>query len=540
MAEITDSEIDVERLMTDIRAAVAKREAEGQRSLLKASMELYNLLSTSPEPPIEPGRPPTLSFQAGEYDRLAPLWLQPAFTLREDDHYHVNDLLQYHDHTFIWNAYRALLKREPDEEGLREFLKKLRSGRFNKVDVLAGLRYSPEGQSRNVQVDGLARLATIRRLYRIPVIGYLLEMVVGIARLPAMLRSQRQFEGHALTQQDVIAVHLNQLSRTTFQVIDSLSRELTGELTQVSTQLSAGQKELAEYVTREVTEVTAAQRKFAELQYEQIVGLYREQRELLSRVKRMRDELDARLARLKEATRSQSNEPQRTAHGQAPPDETFRHLDELLASLIDEFRGRREEIKEGFKFYLPLLKKAGIERDILDLGCGRGEWLELLREEGFEGCGVEANLLLVERGKSLGLEITGTDALAYLRALPEDTLNAVTGFHFIEHLPFETLLELLDEIKRALRPGGLVILETPNPKNLVVGACNFYSDPTHFKPLFPETVQFLLSKRGFRDVQVEYVNPVGGSPFKDGSEASKALDSWFFSPRDFAVTGRKP
>jgi SAM-dependent methyltransferase len=147
--------------------------------------------------------------------------------------------------------------------------------------------------------------------------------------------------------------------------------------------------------------------------------------------------------------------------------------------------------------------------------------------------------LMYVRARERGLEVIEEDALSYLRNLPEESLSAVTGFHFIEHLRFETLIELLDEIARTLRPGGLVIFETPNPKNLVVGACNFYSDPTHVKPLFPETVRFILGHRGFADVRVEYVNPVGGSPFKDESESSKALDSWFYSPRDFAVIGRK-
>lgn len=540
MAEMTDSEIDVEQLMAEVRAAVERRAAEGRQSLVGASLELYDLLLTAGEPRAESVELSTPNFEPEEFSRVPPLRLQPEFVPKGDDQYHLNDLLQYHDHTFIWNAYRAVLKREPDEPGLREFLKKLRSGRFNKIDVLASLRFSPEGRSRNVTVEGLKRQALIRRLYRVPVIGYLLELVVGIARLPALLRSQREFEGHALAQQELITSHLNQLGHTSFQISESLSRELT----EVFSQLSKAQQELAaslnsgiESFNRGIASVSAEQRKFTELQYQQIVGLFREQREIFGRLKSMKEELDSRLARLADSLRGGSS--RQTAGERGLPAELRNRWDELFASFPGQFRGSRQEVKEGLRFYLPVLTSAGVRENILDLGCGRGEWLELLREEGLKARGVERNRLLVEEARSAGLEVSEEDALFYLRDLPERSLSAVTGFHFIEHLSFETFMELLDEVTRTLKPGGLVIFETPNPKNLVVGACNFYSDPTHLKPLFPETVQFIISNRGFADVRVEYLNPVGESPFHDGSERSQALDTWLYGPRDFAVIGRR-
>jgi O-antigen chain-terminating methyltransferase len=503
MIETTNSELDVEELMQEIREAVALREAEGHGSLIGASLELSNIFSTIEEP-VE---------DVIEQPALLPIKLQPEFVPNKGDHYHINDLLQYHDHAFVWNAYRAILKREPDEEGLTGFLKNLRSGRFNKIDVLASLRFSPEGKARDVQLDGLTRRPILRRLYRVPVLGYLLEMLVAIARLPQMLRSQRQFEGHTLAQQELLASHFNQLSHTTFQITDSLSRELT--------------------------EVSAGPRRLAELQHQQVAGLFREQRELIERLEKLKKDLDARPARLQESAGSNQAMPLPTTKAKASAEETRARMDEFFALFADEFRGRREDVKEGLRFYLPLLKAAGIEKNILDIGCGRGEWLELLQEEGFKGSGVEMNRVLAEQLRSNGLEVMEEDALLYLRSLSDESLDAVTGFHFIEHLSFETLIEVLDEIARTLRPGGLVIFETPNPKNLVVGACNFYSDPTHVKPLFPETVRFILSNCGFKDVRIEYVNAVGNSPFKDESESSQALDSWFYSPRDFAVIGRR-
>lgn len=480
--------------MADIRAAAARREMEGRKSLLGATLEIQKLLDT------------VLEFQEPPAE-LKPLKLQPYLTRSEDDHYHVNDFLKFHDHLFVWNAYLAILKREPDEPGLQEFLGKLRSGRFNKIDVLATLVSSPEGKRNHVRIDGLARPAFFRKLYRVPGLGYFFEMIASIARLPMIVRSQRQFEGHTSAQQDVLANHINQLSHTGFQVAETFSRELE--------------------------QIYEDQRAFTALQSNQAVNLFHDQREIVEQLRRLRNEVNARLGQLEKKIKSA--QPASDEHSATNESQ----MNELFASFTEEFRGSREEVKESLRVYLPLLESAHLSKDILDLGCGRGEWLELLREQGIEGRGIDINQVLIEQAHALGLAAIQQDALSHLRGLPDGSLSAVTGFQFIEHLRFESLVEILNEILRVLKPGGLVIFETPNPKNLVVGACNFYSDPTHARPLFPETVQFILRKLGFTDVRLEYVNKVAGSPFKDESEAMRALDSWFYSPRDFAVTGRK-
>ncbi|HEX8887774.1 MAG TPA: methyltransferase domain-containing protein [Pyrinomonadaceae bacterium] len=492
MAEITDSEIDVGQLMAEIRAAAAEREREGRKSLLGATLEIQRLLDI------------VLEFQEPPAE-IKPLKLQPNLERSEDDHYHVNDFLKFHDHLFVWNAYRAILKREPDEPGLQEFLGKLRSGRFSKIDILSTLVSSPEGRRNGVRIDGLGWPAFFRKLYRVPLIGYFFELFASIARLPMIVRGQRQFEGHTSAQQDVLAIHINQLSHLGFQVAETFSRELE--------------------------QIHGEQRAFTTLSSNQAVSLFHDQRETVEQLRRLRNDVNARLAQLEKKVKS----------GRAQADEAAdeSEMDDLMASFADEFRGSREEVKEKLRVYLPLLKQVGIKRDVLDLGCGLGEWLELLREQGIEARGIDINHLLIERAHGLGLEVIQQDALSHLRGLPNDSLSAITGFQFIEHLRFADLLKILSEILRVLKPSGLVIFETPNPKNLVVGACNFYSDPTHARPLFPETVQFILRKLGFDDVHLEYVNAVADSPFKDDTEATRALDTWFYSPRDFAVIGRK-
>ncbi|MEH2168197.1 MAG: methyltransferase domain-containing protein [Nostoc sp.] len=174
-------------------------------------------------------------------------------------------------------------------------------------------------------------------------------------------------------------------------------------------------------------------------------------------------------------------------------------LDAFYVAFEDQFRGSREDIFNSLKVYLPLIKEAKIgtsESPIVDVGCGRGEWLELLRESGYIARGIDINRVMLEQCRSRGLEVIEADVIAHLRALPDSSLGAVTGFHIIEHLPFETLVQLFDEAVRVLKPGGLVVFETPNTRNILVGSGDFYRDPTHKNPIHPDTISFLAESRG--------------------------------------------
>ena len=302
-------------------------------------------------------------------------------------------------------------------------------------------------------------------------------------------------------------------------------------LTRHVNELSKATLQATKPFPEEVADLAREQRRFAELQHQQVVGLFREHRQLAKQLEQLEGEAKIHFA---------GPQPGNGRVGQAQaPRASKIDIDSLLASFADEFRGSRAEVVAGLQRYLPVLTAAGIKNRILDVGCGRGEWLEVLGNANLDARGVENNSVLVERLRRLELEVIEEDGLAHLANLPPASLNAVTAFHFIEHLNFEELLRFFEAAANSLRPGGLLILETPNPKNLVVGACNFYSDPTHQKPLFPESVRFVLDHLGFTDIRIEYVNKIENSPFVQGDRAAKELDSWFYSPRDFAVIATK-
>ncbi len=218
-------------------------------------------------------------------------------------------------------------------------------------------------------------------------------------------------------------------------------------------------------------------------------------------------------------------------------------LDAFYVAFEDHFRGSREEISNRLRVYLPIIQEAKVgtpDSPILDVGCGRGEWLELLRNSGYIGKGLDINRVMLEQCRTRGLEVIEADVIAYLRSLPDASLGAVTGFHIIEHLPFETLVKLFDETLRVLKPNGLIIFETPNPENVIVGSHTFYIDPTHRNPLPSPTIKFIAESRGLSKVTIIKLHPYEPQNRLTGSDTAERFNDYFYTSQDYAVLGFKP
>jgi 2-polyprenyl-3-methyl-5-hydroxy-6-metoxy-1,4-benzoquinol methylase len=218
-------------------------------------------------------------------------------------------------------------------------------------------------------------------------------------------------------------------------------------------------------------------------------------------------------------------------------------LDHFFVKHADAFRGDREEIKRRVAVYLPYAQKAYAEAaqlPALDLGCGRGEWLQVLAAAGIPGGGIDSNREFIAAGAALGLDVTEGHLPQALRSVGAESRAVVSAIHVLEHLAFEDLLEVVDQTVRILKPGGIAIFETPNPKNLLVSSNNFYLDPTHRQPLPSEFLAFVLQARGLSELEViplQYAN--SDRLPDDGNPTEVFLNDHFFAAQDYGIIARK-
>ncbi|MGP8065578.1 MAG: class I SAM-dependent methyltransferase [Acidimicrobiales bacterium] len=224
-------------------------------------------------------------------------------------------------------------------------------------------------------------------------------------------------------------------------------------------------------------------------------------------------------------------------------------FDNLYGAFVEAFRGPREVVKERLRGYLADIAAVDSALPVLDVGCGRGELLELLAEAGATAYGVETNPYFVETGCQRGLDVRLAGAIEHLEGVKEHSLRAVSAIQVAESLGIDELIAMLDLAVRAIEPGGLVIVETPNPENLVVGASSFYLDPRHRQPIPPELLAFVVGSRGFTDVEVRFLEPpdppmpgpADDAPWSsDVKRLHDLVTARFSGARDYAVLARRP
>jgi len=224
--------------------------------------------------------------------------------------------------------------------------------------------------------------------------------------------------------------------------------------------------------------------------------------------------------------------------------------DSVYTAFENRFRGSREEIRARQADYVGLFQGLA---PVVDLGCGRGEFLELLKASGVEARGVETNANVVRECRQKGLDVVSADLLEFLRGQETGGLGGVFAAQVAEHLPPPVLSALLAEAHRVLREGGLLVLETVNPASALAFLDVFIRDLTHERPLHPETLRFLAAAAGFSEIRIEMRSPVpadvrlhtvpsSGLPppvLKALNENVERLNALLFAPIDYALLARR-
>jgi SAM-dependent methyltransferase len=213
--------------------------------------------------------------------------------------------------------------------------------------------------------------------------------------------------------------------------------------------------------------------------------------------------------------------------------------DQFYRAFEEKFRGPRGLIQQRLEVYLPFVQPvcaAYPEALVFDLGCGRGEWLELLQKNSIVAMGVDLDTGMLAACQQINLKVQCQDALESLKQLQDGSASVVSAFHLVEHLPFDRVKDLVAECHRVLKPGGLLIMETPNPENFMVATHNFYLDPTHLRPIPPDLLAFVPEYLGYESVKILRLQETAG--VKTHPNLSM-LDVLTGASPDYAVVAQK-
>ena len=218
--------------------------------------------------------------------------------------------------------------------------------------------------------------------------------------------------------------------------------------------------------------------------------------------------------------------------------------DSFYHRLENRYRGSVEEISNRLRIYLPDVEAAVIRtgnKPVMDIGCGRSEWLGLLEAAGIEAFGVDTNAVQMDAARAQGLDVRLGDAVAALAGMEDNSLSVLTAHHVVEHLPFDSVAWITREAMRVLAPGGLLLYETPHTRNVLVGATTFHTDPTHLKPMPEQVLGVLFETAGFHPVEIRALHPHERfDEFLAKPDFNNELAFLLFGPQDLAVLGLKP
>lgn len=566
VAEISDEDFDLDVLMRRIRADVEKRRAaaiEPTPGMVRASSAH------------------DASRSVGSSDRLRLRRLDHAgVPFESKDRYKAGDFLRYHDEEFVRNVYRGVLRRGPDGTGLSSFLDQLRSGHTSRIEVLARVRYSREGRAMGVPINGLLPRFVLRSLQHMPVIGRLAGIVQNVIRLPELAANYERFEMACFQcdlemrrQIDTNSSLVEQSVNTLAQQSSDKSEKAQHDQTRLEAELTAIERTVREVqafvgqlrfdmstkanvdALTFVAESLSAKADSTEMRTfaasldrkadaEDLAALSRRLSALAAEAA-VRPDLIVMEERLSAALDEMSGHLAARARFQIPLPGVEPRFDSFYRQFEDAFRGTRGDIASRVEIYVPVVAEANAGTKgypILDIGCGRGEWLDVVKKHGLTGRGVDANPVMVAECVGRGLQVVAADAQSYLRSLESSSMGAVTAMHIVEHLPFGELLAVVEEALRVLCPGGVLIMETPNPENLSVGSNTFYLDPTHRRPIPPPLLEFVVRRLGFVDIAILRLHP---RPEEDWLTAGQGVDrgrlnQLLFGPQDYAIIARTP
>lgn len=458
-------------------------------------------------------------------------FIQRTLKLHQNNYiYEINDFVKFFDEKFIDNAYKLILQRSADEDGKNYYLQLLRSGKLSKVEIITSLYFSNEGRKQNVIILGIKKRYIQSLVYKIPIIGYVAKIIFTVLTIPKLI-------SRINSQENSFYMHLE--TKSSNEIVSNLQKHLESQQRYLELQ----QKHLESQIeTKSSNETVSNLQKYLESGQKHLETQLEAYLQTLNYAKEYMRQTERNMQNLiDEAKKRLPDEGLNQKQLLTVIEEEKHKFDTFYVEFEDKFRGSREDIKSRVKVYLPYIQKLPFEPEsvkALDVGCGRGEWLEILKENGYKNAkGIDLNRIMVAKSQELSLDVKQADVIEYLSSLEDESLSLITGFHIVEHLPFEVLMRLFQESYRVLQKDGIVIFETPNPENILVGAHYFYTDPTHINPLVPTTLYFIAQQNGFNDIEIKRLHKY--SQYNDIDVTGKFISDNFLNEMDYAVIGYK-
>ena len=365
------------------------------------------------------------------------------------------------------------------------------------TDVKAG------AQPSAIPPPDRSQLERLNTLYRI------IDQAPAGAGLKARLASSaRRLLGRVLSRQQefnaVLVDHINRNMALGLQAHHSSVNTIEWMAGTID-----GYKDARDEVERHLEALLARERR-NDTAVRALAAQLEELRAALSVVQQAAHNLKREIEKLSANPESQIPNPKSQSNPESRPpnpvlNSQFDDLDShKYVGFEDQFRGSPDEIRRRVEEYLPLFANAS---DVLDVGCGRGEFLELLRDRGVRARGIDINPAMVEVCKGKGLHAEAGDALAYLGGLPDGSLGGLFAAQVVEHLEPRYLMRLLDAAFDKLRSGAPIVLETINPSCWFAFFESYIRDLTHVRPVHPDTLKYLLIATGFQRVEIRYRAP---------------------------------
>ena len=414
-----------------------------------------------------------------------PTALKPAANQHE---YHAGEFLCLpHQHDYVDAIYECILGRPVDDSGMHNCLNALQNG-MPRIKLLIDLCDSEEAQSRQLRIHGVDRTRKLRHIEkRFPRVSKYLS------NLMTWLYGAEERRNCSEIQK--------QINQTLFNKVEALE-----SLVVTQQQQSVQVNQLEQHIAHLKLELQSYKRQS-----------------------------------LHQLLDKEPIEPLVQASPTEQPD-IDQSFQQFYLAFENRFRGTTEQIHVKLKQYLDYLPTPNDKTNyLLDIGCGRGEWLSMIRQAGYQEIGLDSNPVMIELCNEQGLNVYSTPLHQWLAHAEDNSLTGMTGFHIAEHLPFPYLLSILQEAVRVLKPGGILILETPNPENTSVGSHSFYHDPTHLNPLTPSLMQFVAEYIGLINVQILRLNPLPPDQhFSGDTHESHFLNAKFCSAQDYALIAYKP